>query len=70
VVGGFLWTIGVTRLGYFLGQVDIIEANFQQAVVTIVAISVLPIAPELRLSRRQRRAEAQVVQPEVDHTGA
>jgi len=35
-----------------------------------VAISVLPIARELWLSRRQRRAEAPATQPEVDRTGA
>jgi membrane-associated protein len=70
VVGGFLWAIGVTLLGYFLGQVDVIEANLELAIVSIVAISVLPIARELWLSRRQRPAEAQAVQPEVDHNGA
>jgi membrane-associated protein len=70
VVGGFLWAIGVTLLGYFLGQVDFIEENLELAILTIVAISVLPIARELWLSRRQRRAEAPVVQPEADRTGA
>jgi membrane-associated protein len=70
VVGGFLWAIGVTLLGYFLGQVDFIEENLELAILTIVAISVLPIARELWLSRRQRRAEAPATQPEVDRTGA
>ena len=67
LVGGFLWAIGVTLLGYFLGQVDFIEENLELA---ILAISVLPIARELWLSRRQRRAEAPATQPEVDRTGA
>jgi membrane-associated protein len=70
LVGGFLWAIGVTLLGYFLGQVDFIEENLELAILTIVAISVLPIARELWLSRRQRRAEAPATQPEVDRTGA
>jgi membrane-associated protein len=70
VVGGFLWAIGVTLLGYFLGQVDFIEENLELAILTIVAISVLPIARELWLSRRQRRAEEPATQPEVDRTGA
>jgi len=70
VVGGLLWAIGVTLLGYFLGQVDFIEENLELAILTIVAISVLPIARELWLSRRQRRAEPPVAQPEVDRTGA
>jgi membrane-associated protein len=70
LIGGFLWAIGVTLLGYFLGQVDFIEENLELAILTIVAISVLPIARELWLSRRQRRAEAPATQPEVDRTGA
>jgi membrane-associated protein len=70
LVGGFLWAIGVTLLGYFLGQVDFIEENLELAILTIVAISVLPIARELWLSRRQRRTEAPATQPEVDRTGA
>jgi membrane-associated protein len=70
LVGGFLWAIGVTLLGYFLGQVDFIEENLELAILTIVAISVLPIARELWLSRRQRRVEAPATQPEVDRTGA
>jgi membrane-associated protein len=70
LVGGLLWAIGVTLLGYFLGQVDFIEENLELAILTIVAISVLPIARELWLSRRQRRAEAPATQPEVDRTGA
>jgi membrane-associated protein len=70
LVGGFLWAIGVTLLGYFLGQVDFIEENLELAILTIVAISVLPIARELWLSRRQRRAQAPATQPEVDRTGA
>jgi membrane-associated protein len=70
VVGAFLWAVGVTLLGYYLGQVDFIENNLELAILTVVAISVLPIARELWLSRRQHRAEAPATQPEVDRTGA
>jgi membrane-associated protein len=74
VVGGFLWAIGVTLLGYFLGQVDVIEENLELAILTVVAISLLPIARELWLSRRQRRAasveDPEVAEPQVDRTGA
>ena len=74
VVGGFLWAIGVTLLGYFLGQVDVIEENLELAILTVVAISLLPIARELWLSRRQPRAasvgDPEIEEPEVDRTGA
>jgi membrane-associated protein len=70
VVGAFLWAVGVTLLGYYLGQVDFIENNLELAILTVVAISVLPIVREVWLSRRQHRAEAPSAQPEVDRTGA
>jgi membrane-associated protein len=78
VVGGLLWAIGVTLLGYFLGQVDFIEENLEVAILVIVAISVLPIGREIWLSRRERRAvpvsepvsEPVSDEPQVDRTGA
>ncbi|HZA79224.1 MAG TPA: VTT domain-containing protein [Acidimicrobiales bacterium] len=70
VVGGFLWAIGVTLLGYFLGQVDVIEENLELAILTVVAISLLPIARELWRSRKERQAGRMDPEPEVDRTGA
>jgi membrane-associated protein len=55
VAGGSLWAIGVTLLGFFLGQVDVIEENLEIAILTIVAISALPIFLELLKARRERR---------------
>jgi membrane-associated protein len=56
IIGGTLWAVGVTLLGYFLGQVDVIEQNLEIAILVIVAISALPIALELLKARRERRA--------------
>jgi len=53
VIGGTLWAFGVTILGYFLGQVDIIEKNLELAILTVVGISVLPIVIELVKARRE-----------------
>ena len=47
VVGGVLWGVGVTLLGYYLGQVDVIGKNLEVFAVLVVAISLLPIAFEL-----------------------
>ena len=52
VVGGVLWGTGVTLLGYFLGSIRFIEKNLDVLALVIVAISVLPIAVELRRGRR------------------
>ena len=56
VVGGALWAIGVTLLGYFLGQVEFVEQNLEIAILTVVAISLVPIALELLKARRQKRS--------------
>jgi membrane-associated protein len=52
VIGGTLWALGVTLLGYFLGQVDVIEQNLELAILCVVAISVTPIAIEIYRSRK------------------
>ncbi len=54
LAGGFLWAIGVTLLGYFLGQIDAVERNLEVAILAVVAVSCLPIAVELIRNRRHR----------------
>lgn len=52
VVGGVLWGTGITLLGYFLGNVGVVKDNLELFVLTVVGISVLPIAYELLKARR------------------
>jgi membrane-associated protein len=51
-VGGVLWGTGVTLLGYYLGQVSLIGDNLEVFAVLVVLLSVVPLALELRKSRR------------------
>ena len=55
LVGGFLWGTGITTLGYFLGEIGFIEKNLEVAAVVIVAISLLPVANEIRRHRRDAK---------------
>jgi membrane-associated protein len=52
LAGGFLWAIGITMLGYFLGQVSVVADHIELAVLAVVAISLLPIVVEVIRSRR------------------
>ena len=52
VAGGILWGTGVTLLGYYLGTIEFIGKNLEVFAILIVALSVLPIAWELRKARR------------------
>lgn len=43
ILGAILWVAGITLLGYFLGQIEIVKNNFEKVVLGIVILSVLPI---------------------------
>ncbi|WP_433202491.1 DedA family protein [Dactylosporangium sp. CS-047395] len=55
VIGGVLWSCGVTILGYFLGQIAFVRDNIELILIGIVVVSVVPIAVELLRARARRR---------------
>jgi membrane-associated protein len=55
VVGGVLWGTGITLLGYFLGNVDLVRDNLELFVLSVVGLSVLPIVYEVLKARREHR---------------
>ncbi|MDO5287213.1 MAG: VTT domain-containing protein [Actinomycetia bacterium] len=55
-VGGVLWVVLVTLLGYFLGQIAFIRENIDAALVLIVLVSLLPMIIEYLNHRRQEKA--------------
>jgi membrane-associated protein len=61
VIGGFLWAVGVTSLGYFLGE-QIGEENIDKYLLPIIAViifvSVLPAVIEVLRHRRKAKAHA------------
>lgn len=54
LVGGLLWSGGVTLIGYFLGGLAIVRDNIELALIAIVALSLVPIALELWRHRAKR----------------
>lgn len=65
VVGGFLWAVGVTLAGYFLGNVigDSIDVYLLPLVALIVAISLIPPVVEYLKHRREKKAAASEATP-------
>ena len=43
VLGAVLWVVSITFLGYFLGQIPWVKANFTKFVLGIIFLSILPI---------------------------
>ncbi len=56
VVGGVVWGAGITTLGYYMGEIELVKANLEIAVLAIVAISLIPVAIEMLRHRRATSA--------------
>jgi membrane-associated protein len=52
IIGGVLWGVGITSLGYGLGKIEFIKKNIEFAAIVIVGISVLPLVREYVKHRR------------------
>jgi membrane-associated protein len=53
VVGGLLWGVGITTLGYLLGEAVDIDKYLLPVVGIIVVVSVLPVLFEIRKAKRE-----------------
>lgn len=60
VVGGLVWAVGVTSLGHFLGNIEIVRENIEYTIIGVVLLSLLPVFIEVARSRRHRAADAKV----------
>jgi membrane-associated protein len=54
ILGAVLWVAGITLLGYFLGQFEVVKNNFEKLVLGIVMLSVLPIFIKIFKSKFQK----------------
>lgn len=52
IFGGLLWGVGITTLGYYLGEINAVKNNIEIAIIIIVLISLLPMLFELIRHRR------------------
>ena len=52
VCGGIGWVTFMTLLGFGLGQIPLVQKHFDQVVLLIIALSLLPVALQILKSRR------------------
>ena len=57
VIGGVLWGVGVTMLGYGLGSVGFVRSHIEIILIGVVALSFVPIGIELLRQRRKAAPE-------------
>jgi membrane-associated protein len=55
ITGAVLWVGGLITLGYLFGNLDIVQRNFELVILSIIAVSFLPIAIQLGRGYQNRR---------------
>ena len=53
-MGGILWVLGVSGLGYFFGNMPIVKNNFELVVIAIIVISIMPAVIEVLKSKMKK----------------
>lgn len=66
IVGAVLWGMGVTTLGYLLGQIDFVAQHIEFILIGIVVISVVPMIVEVLRNRRRSRTSQPAPDTEPD----
>lgn len=56
-IGGALWAVGVTLLGFYLGTIPFVENNIEVMILAFVAVAVVPVAFEYLRDRAARKLE-------------
>lgn len=59
VIGGLAWVALFSFLGYFFGNLPIVQQNFTFVILVIIFISVLPAIIEVIRGRQERRKQTQ-----------
>ena len=54
IVGGILWVVGLSLLGYLFGNIPIVKSNFEKVILAIILISLLPVVVGFVKSRKNK----------------
>lgn len=55
IIGGFIWVVGLSLLGYFFGNIEIVKKHFELVILGIVFISILPMIIELVRAQMKKK---------------
>jgi membrane-associated protein len=51
IIGGIAWVIGLTLMGYFFGNLEFVQKNFETVIFGIIGLSILPMIFEVVRSK-------------------
>jgi len=47
IIGGIAWVVGLTLMGYFFGNLEFVQKNFETVIFGIIGLSILPMIIEI-----------------------
>ena len=47
IIGGVAWVVGLTLMGYFFGNLEFVQKNFETVIFGIIGLSILPMIIEI-----------------------
>ncbi|NRT73587.1 DedA family protein [Clostridium beijerinckii] len=56
-IGGILWVLVVSALGFFFGNIPVIKKNFEFVIIAIIFISIVPVIVEFLRSKMKKTNE-------------
>ena len=56
VIGAFFWVLPLTLMGYFFGNLPVVQRNFHYVILGIIFLSVMPAVIELWKARAEAKA--------------
>ncbi|WP_150308341.1 DedA family protein [Planctomonas psychrotolerans] len=65
VIGAFAWGVGLTLVGYFLGQIEFVERYAEYFIIGIVLLSGIPILIELSKAGRHSLAGRRAAREQI-----
>lgn len=60
IIGGIVWVVGVTLLGYALGENELVQKHFEKVILGIVFVSVLPIIVEVVKAKFGKKSSKEI----------
>jgi membrane-associated protein len=57
IVGGILWVVSMTLLGYFFGNIPFIKKNFEYVIIGVIIISTIPVITGYLKHRKEMKAQ-------------
>ncbi|NRT91536.1 DedA family protein [Clostridium beijerinckii] len=56
-IGGILWVLVVSSLGFFFGNIPVVKKNFEFVIIAIIFISIVPVIIEFLRSKMKKANE-------------